>query len=237
MKFKFFKKVFIALVLSLSCLVNSANAGLITIGALTSNDDGSTNVISDTRNNREWLRWDELAHLTYLETLVQTTSLVGPYSDWTIAGAEEATEFLNALYNGADHGCADNDTSEIFCKDNLGFSSAEYTALLGDSSTRGVSSADTVWFYDDAWVFDGVDVVTNGKASFLNLTSGGSNRKYNSSHTIVETDTYAHTSDASIGWLMFRQSAVPAIVSEPSTLVIFAIGLMGLLSRRFKKKS
>jgi hypothetical protein len=61
---------------------------LITIGALTSNDDGSTSVISDTLNNLDWLRWDELADLTYAETLFQT-SLVGHYLDWTIAGEKK----------------------------------------------------------------------------------------------------------------------------------------------------
>lgn len=229
--FKSFNKVLIGSVLSLSCLVNSANAGLITIGALTSNDDDSTSVISDTLNNLDWLRWDELADLTYAETLFQT-SVVGDYSDWTIAGANEANLFLDALFNSR-HDCATNTTELVTCGDSGNFTSAQYTRLLGDSSTRGASSVDAAWFYDD--------VITDAKAGFLNLKSGTSNEKFNTfGATIADTDSYSTlgpSSAESIGWLMFRTSTAPASVPEPSTLAVFAIGLMGLVARRFKRQS
>jgi len=103
---------------------------LITIGALTSNDDGSTSVISDTLNNLDWLRWDELADLTYAETLFQT-SLVGHYLDWTIAGANEANLFLNTLLNSR-HDCAKNTAKLLLCGDSGSFTRAQYITLFFD---------------------------------------------------------------------------------------------------------
>ena len=219
MKFKSINRLLIGSVLSLSCFVSSAQAGLITIGALTSNNDGSTIVITDTLNSLEWLRWDQFADLTYAETLVKSSAL-----GWTIAGVKEANLFIDALLNRTNHECADNDTTFLSCGDSGTFSSAQYTALLGDSFTRGTSSVDAAWFYDD--------LITDGSAGVLNLELGTKNEKYNTFGNIALTDTYATKSDESIGWLMYRTTTVP----EPTTLTIFALGIIALALRRFKKQ-
>ncbi|SEK71508.1 PEP-CTERM protein-sorting domain-containing protein [Colwellia chukchiensis] len=225
MTIKAINKFVISTVLLVSGGVNIAHAGLISIGALTSNDDGSTSVISDSLNDREWLRWDQLADLTYTETLL-ATSAAGSHRGWTIAGVLDANLFLDALYGGANHGCADNNTSNTFCADNGVFTSAQYTALLGDSFELGLSSVDAAWFYDDQAI--------DGKAGYLRLQQGSVNEKYNSFGTIAETDFYANTpantSGETIGWLMYRSKSVP----EPTTLAIFAIALLALSLRRIK---
>jgi len=51
-----------------------ASATPITIGSLSSNDDGSTEVITDSLNGLEWLRRDVLADLTYSQTLAAISS-------------------------------------------------------------------------------------------------------------------------------------------------------------------
>ena len=216
MKYKFLNKLVITSVFIFSCVINSATAGLITIGALTSNDDGSTEVITDSLNNLEWLRWDVYADLTYAQTVVQSSAL-----GFTIASADDANLFLDALYGGASHGCSSNSRVDTACFDNGSFSSAHYTALLGDSSTRGTSSVDAAWFYSEEI----------GSAGFLNLESGTVNSKFNTFGNILLTDTYAGPDNNSIGWLMYRSTAVP----EPRTLAIFALGVIGLSFRRFKK--
>ncbi len=218
MKYKFLNKVVITSVFIFSCVMNSANAGLITIGALTSNDDGSTEVITDTLNNLEWLRWDHSANFNYSQALAQNA-----LSGWTIAGANEANLFLDALYNGFSHGCSDNIQDSLFCVDSGSFSSEEYTALLGDSSTRGTSSIDAAWFYDDE--------ALDGKAGYLKLGSGTSNEKFNTYGSIATTEEHRLLSNGTIGWLMYRPTAVP----EPTTFAIFALGLLCLTIRRFKK--
>lgn len=223
MKYKFLNKVVIASVFLFSCVINTANAGLITIGALSSNDDGSTQVITDSLNSLEWLRWDQLKDKTHSELLIET-SPTGAYSGWSIAGVEQANWFLNALYNGASLGdCAFNVRS-YYCAQNGSFSSEQYTSLLGDSHTVGTSSSDKVWFYDDE--------ISDAKAGYLLLDSGSVSQKFNEFGTIAETEADSlFTGDNSTGWLMYRSTAVP----EPSTLAIFALGLLGFTIRRFKK--
>ena len=221
MKFKSINRLLIGSVLSLSCFVSSAQAGLITIGELTSNNDGSTTVINDTLNNLEWMRWNESAKFNYAEALLQNTS------GWIIAGANQANLFLDALYSSVssvDHKCSNNIYNSLFCADNEEFTSAQYTALLGDSSTRGTSSIDAAWFYDD--------VALDGKAGYLKLGSGTSNEKFNTYGSIAKTEEQRLLSDESIGWLMYRTTTVP----EPTTLTIFALGIIALALRRFKKQ-
>ncbi|WP_281556326.1 PEP-CTERM sorting domain-containing protein [Thalassomonas sp. RHCl1] len=224
MKLKFLKLPLAGLILCVSGLFNVANAGLITIGALTSNDDGSTNVITDTLNDREWLRWDLLADLTHAQTLAEIAS--GAYAGWTIAGADDANLFLDALYGGADHGCSDNVTIILNCADTGSYTSPQYKALFGDS---GSSGTETAWFYDDT--------LTDNQAGMLYLHNGEDNRKINTYSTIAVSDNFSKyglwSSSGTIGWLMYRSTAQ---VPEPPALAIFALALAGFGLRRFTKQ-
>ena len=83
----------------------------ITHGALTSNDDGSTEIIADSLNNYEWLRWDVLDTLTYAETLV-AISTGGAYEGWQIAHNAEAQLFVDALFFGSAHLCNVSNTRQ-----------------------------------------------------------------------------------------------------------------------------
>ena len=80
----------IKLILGASLLLfgSVANASLITVGSLTTETDGSSIIISDSLNNREWLRWDILADLTYSQTQDFST-----YSDFTIADQFDAADY------------------------------------------------------------------------------------------------------------------------------------------------
>lgn len=225
MKFTNIKSVLIASTLFFTCIVGTANAGLTTIGALTSNDDGSTTVINDTLNNLDWLRWDQLADKSHTQLLAEIAP-TGAYAGWSIAGVNEANLFLDALYSGNtfNHGCAAT-VGYLPCAQNGTFTSAQYTSLLGDSFERGAASKDSVFFYDD--------VATDLNAGYLLLESGSVNDKYNEYGSIALTETDAFFSgNNSTGWLMYRAStAVPA----PSSFAIFALALIGLSIRQFKK--
>ena len=61
------------------------NASPVTVGSLSSDDDGSTQIITDTYNNFEWLRWDVLADLNYTQTLAAIGSS-GLIKDGTLLG-------------------------------------------------------------------------------------------------------------------------------------------------------
>jgi hypothetical protein len=223
MKYKLLNKVVITSVFIFSCVINSASAGLITIGALSSNDVNSTEVITDSLNNLEWLRWDQLKDKTHSELLVETAA-TGAYSGWNIAGVKQANWFLSALYNDASLGNCSINEGHQYCALNGSFTSKDYTSLLGDSFEVGKSSADAVWFYDDT--------LSDGKAGYLLLESGSLSQKFNEFGTIAATEVDSlFTGDNSTGWLMYRSTAVP----EPRTLAIFALGVLGLSFRRFKK--
>ena len=88
--------------LSFLVLSTNTNAAAITHGALTTNDGGS-NIITDTLNNYEWLRFDILAPLTYAEAV----SVLGTQDGggWSIANTEHAIMFIDALLTPSSHGC------------------------------------------------------------------------------------------------------------------------------------
>jgi len=95
---KFWKlSAVIALVLS-----SSANAAIVSIGYLTT-DDGylspnASNIIHDSLNNVEYLRLDVLADFTYSQTLSVLNTQEG--GGWSISTAEDALGFAQALLGG-----------------------------------------------------------------------------------------------------------------------------------------
>lgn len=229
MKVKFLKTALLGFVISVSSLVNVANAGLINIGALTSNDDGSTTVIDDSLNSLEWLRWDQLADLTHDETLAQIASAA--YSGWNIAGINETNMFLNALYNGSADECGINLPETIAqCQNPGAFPQAEYAALTGGANLIGGQGL-PVWFH--------VETTQEVTAGYFIITQGGNVTVESAGISIERADEYSANgmhSATPISWLLYR-TAMAAPVPEPSTLAIFALGMMGLASRRFKKQS
>ena len=205
----------------MTAMVVPAYAGLILIGSLSSNDDGSTEVITDSLNNYEWLRWDRVADLTYAQTL-SAISVGGAYEGWQIAGNLEAQRFVDALI-GSPNGCTVSGSGYCLSTTTLlGFSS-----LVGDSYMVDSMSVQTNW----AWFLTDVAPDTAG---FLSLSgqfstgtgSGGSSVYKNNDYLpISTTDIYAAggiNADKPVGWLLYRT------VPEPTTLALMGIGLAGI---------
>ncbi|PRY24532.1 hypothetical protein CLV78_103400 [Aliiruegeria haliotis] len=120
------KKVFAGAVLALSTST-TAYAVPVSYGALSSNTDGSTEVITDSLNNLEWMRWDILADLTYQ----QTVDLIGAggareSEGWMIADKATAQAFTDAFLDGQFNNCSVTGSST--CADGLGVNS---DALVG----------------------------------------------------------------------------------------------------------
>ena len=130
---KMLKVALVGLILSVS---GFTNAGLITIGSLSSNDDGSTQIINDSLNEREWLRWDVLADLNYTQALAATTS--GAYSDWTIATENDAIMFMTAL-TGLTKTFATPNSSTNYSTDYSGafYSNEQFTSLVALTDLEG----------------------------------------------------------------------------------------------------
>jgi hypothetical protein len=187
-------------------------AAPISFGALSSDDSGSTQIIHDSLNNYDWLRWDTLT-LSYADTLA-ATSTGGQYEGWQFAYANEAQLFTNALLQGLTNDCTvtGDDTCNQALPSNL-------TPLFGDPPGGGTSER--------------INFLANGG-------SGGSAGYMQYYHEGDFGSVYKSNEGSSLedgGWLLYRTAGTevpPTSVPEPGTIALFgaAFAAMGFMRRR-----
>lgn len=187
-----------SLLLFLSAQVNAA---IVTVGSLTTETDGSSILIFDSLNDREWLRWDLLSGASYQEVL-NATSSTGTYSSFNIATSSDATLFTNAAGFPA---CGDMTTIVGYCGDLLGGFS-----VFGNSYYDGI---DIAWFLSDNGIGDEVGYFFHNNL----LEAFGAYADF--------TDLNSVTNYYEIGWLLYRDSVS---VPEPPMVALMLAGLIGL---------
>jgi hypothetical protein len=210
--------------LAIGILALVASQGLaaapISFGALSSNDDGSTEVIVDSLNGLEWLRWDILADYTYAET-VAATGPGGAYEEFEIAHNAEAQNFVDAFLQGVANACATSGNST--CND--ADVAPGLTGLLGDSYSTQV---DLAWFLSDNGT--GSEV---GYIGYFDSAAPSTLLKDNEFTTIAGSDAYSASgnhADVPLPWLVYRASG--GSVPVPPTLCLVALGLSLVGMRR-----
>lgn len=194
-----------------------ANAAIITQGSLTTNDDGSTNIISDSLNNVEYLRFNVLAHLTYAQTLDVLDTQDG--GGWSIATPTTAINFTTALFAPVASNCVHDgiSVSVTSCGNLTGWVDGKF----GNNNTI---YHDAAWFIDDS-----------GEADYIYLSAEGlvTARDY----TLVQSDEFSDLgpypeSDQPVSWLLVRPATV---VPVPPAVWLFGSGLLGLVSLARRK--
>ncbi len=183
------------------------SATAATIGSLTYDESIAGNeVITDSLNNLEWLRWDVFLGLDYADT-VAAISTGGAYDGWSIAGNNQAQQFVDAIFGT--NNCTASNT--LICGNSLSLGQ-----VTGNNYT--VSSANYAFFLSDNG--------TGQEVGFLGLVNS-SFSKSNEWGSIVFADSKTSGSVTAIPWLLYR-NAQGAVVPESSSIFIFAIGLLGL---------
>jgi len=211
MNHKFLKAGAAGIILTAGCIAQVANAGLITQGNLTYDNTGE--IISNNANTREYLALDVLATLTYAQTVEATTT--GAYIAWSIATSVIAQGFIDELFGGTS-ACSLLDDFTETCGSLPGW----HDGKLGISFASNLDAL--LYLHDD---------INDVKMTYM--LAGGVVHDYGNS--IANYDAYSG-GNIDISFLLYRD-VQNQIVHEPTTLAIFALGMIGLASRRFKKES
>lgn len=210
MNIKMLKAALAGLVLSVS---GFANAGLITGEQYT--DDGKLVELSQL----EWLTWDETINLSRddIENGINNTFIA---DGWRYATRSEFEALFDSLWGGTLEGWqSSNKDGAIWLNANLDLSSSSWQDIAfgtsaecsGASCWAHYNSSNTQgWFSDSYGLSVGSDNINTQTTTYRSVSA----------------------SDVYISSALVRSSSVP----EPSTLAIFALGIMGLASRRFKKQ-
>jgi hypothetical protein len=212
---RYSKLAMTGLILSACCFLNIANAGLITTyGFLTS--DADTNFVTDTISGRMYTRFDAF-NLSYANTLTAIGS-GGAYDGWSIATATEAGDWYAAALGEATTPCSSAPVATyIDCG----------TLSDWEDGDFGISGRTHIFDYF-AYIDESAIAPRTIGLGQIYAVSGRLSSIKNWS-TIQELDGIP-----TINLLLFKdKTSVP----EPSTWVIFALGMIGLASRRFKKQS
>ena len=218
MNFKLLLVKVCSFVVAISCLINSAHAGVIS-GDITKTYNGYS--VTGDLQGLEWLSWDETFGYSASEILNGT-----------------GNSFLEDGWRYA----SKSESMVLF--DSLGFISGWHSG----NASSAPAAADWLWeVFDypdyltqksgaDAERIDQLIVVENGVAGSISYNGYGTNYSLYSS----DNPNWGHgkfpwvdLADASgnDSHILVREVEVP----EPSTLVIFALGLLGLTARKLKK--
>ena len=197
-----------------------AQAVPLSIGALSSNDDGSTAVIVDVLNKREWLRLDLSKTLTVAE-LVAATDVGGTFEGFSFGGVGDAHKFLDAYLWGGPTGNLCSSTAVSSTTEFCGATGVDLGAdvLLGISFLAGNPWA---WFVSDNG--GGEDVGFLYSTDFP--TSFGATGKTNDFISFADTDFFSGGSANDVGWLLYRD------LPEPGSLTLAGLALVGLTGLR-----
>ena len=207
MNIKMLKAAVAGLVLSVSGFTNVAFAGLIVDNGF---DVNATTSISWTNQIGSWRTYEDFA----LASNTQLTS-----ASFLFNNGNGSTNYLFDIH-----------------ADNAGTYGSLLHSIALTSSDVTVNSVIGGW-----WQFDfslpSINLVAgNYWVSFSGTSTWGS-KLGTFGEELVQTDSFGNRNVRTGDYVPFRLNGTTSEVPEPSTIAIFALGMIGLASRRFKKQS
>tara|TARA_R110001592_G_scaffold349774_1_gene645349 strand:- start:283 stop:948 length:666 start_codon:yes stop_codon:yes gene_type:complete len=221
MKFKFLKTLFTCVIL---LVASSSHAGLIKTDYLNSGDGL---LISDSAQGLNWLSLTLTDGMTYNEA---TTS----FSDFRIATQTEVENMFFTLFPSLDGTFSRgvNNPSYQSSDPTIMIQGIEFGELFGltlDIPSWGRTRGN--------YISDNGEYLSVNSILVSDVTSNDSRRlflNYAGSCNNILAQNCAWNGHSEFGVFMVENTTQ---APEPSTLAIFALGMIGLASRRFKKQS
>jgi hypothetical protein len=224
MRFNHLKAAFVIMILTTSGITSAG----ITVGNLTLKNAGDT-YITDTVNNVDYMRWDQQLNLTFAQITAATVNTENDLYGWSIASNLQANNFTDALLANISGGSQCSVLGTAVCGDATNSHGNEaIKELLGVNYTT--SSSMYALFSNQG---PGKDL---GR---LHYKHDGVVVKLNNNTDIFENgDKWAtgqHGSNRVMSYMLVRDNVSgTSSVSTPSSFAILALGMLGLVSRRFK---
>jgi hypothetical protein len=211
MKFKFLNTIISGLLLSVCCLINTANAGLIV-------DNGT--YTTDTVTGFDWLDASYTDGLSYNQVLneISSGSLIG----WQVASMDEVLDLLLHANNNV-----------VFpYTEGQGLTSSAYSNITNLIDFIGPSYSGSTYVDLIAYTSDLNSIYNNQPTWHQTLQL---HKWTNGNHFLRVNSWSSESSQANTSIATWLRRGDSVNVPEPSTLAIFALGMIGLASRRFKK--
>ena len=219
MYFKFLNVTLAGLLLSVSGIVN---AGLIT--------DTSNNSFIDTTSGLEWMDFGVNDHYSFNQV---KSLLATEYVGWMLATETQVEQLIHNAFSGV------GSTSHVFQNQNSYSVYRTYTENfdniwnpMGFNTSSGVAINRFGWFESDTPSGGLANIAMVDRHVLGDLDEVNVTGKFRASET---NRTMIHR-EYSTMLVRGNGSPIPS-VPEPSTIAIFALGILGLASRKFKKNS
>lgn len=219
MKKRFLKIVSAGVIFSVTAFTNIANAGLINSDFNTG--DGMT--VTDDVSNLVWL------DLTMTQGLTVTSALAS-YSDFRLATYDEVSQMVDS-YFGTSYEWENNSDQSGAALAGAGRTLAsEFISLFGETYLRDSSALtnETIGYFQSN---------TPGQYHSMNIAYSTHSAFLSGFNYVNRGITNRNIEDAQYGSAGFYLVQKTTDVPEPSTLAIFALSMIGLASRRLKKRS
>jgi len=245
MKFKYQKAALVGIILAVNSLLNLANAGLIVAPNEYSNTeaDGNNCYPFSCEDGFNIYRYQQIYNSSLLGSKSGIIEEIRFRLDGGSSSFSDQWIDLEIRLSNTDTTAA---TLSTTFSDNIGNDEAlvlNRTISLSSVAILGVNPFDIVIDVADIFTYDGT---SNLLLDVVRISGGGADRFFDavdegsSSLEMGRVFSEYNTPTGTIGTYshgLITQFKIATDVPEPTTLAIFALGMIGLASRRFKKQA